>query len=168
MVNAEGNPVRTRRIFAVLDKVYGSLFLIATIGTVISLVCVSDLLTNATHVNGQVVYITYGAKGARAPVVRFKTANGEMLQLQSDLYTSPAPKMGDTVKVVYRTANPRDWRIDDWIHLYFWTLMGLIFMFAWAMAIIITKLIGHFQIRKLERAGDSPAQLQGDQTSPSR
>lgn len=141
MVNAKGSPVRTRNVFAVLVKVYGFLFLIATIGTVISLVCVNDLLANAVHVNGQVVDISYGAKGRRAPVVRFKTANGEMLQLKSDLYTSPAPNVGDTVKVVYRTSNPRDWRIDDWIHLYFWTLMGLIFMFAWAMAITITKLV---------------------------
>ena len=144
---------------------YGSLFLIATIGTVISLVCVNDLLSNADHVNGQVVNITYDGKGRRAPVVRFKTANGEMLQLKSDLYTSPAPNAGDTVRVVYRTSNPRDWRIDDWIHLYFWTLMGSIFMFAWAMAITITTLVGHYQVRKLERAGASPVQLKRNQTS---
>lgn len=156
MVNAEGNPVRTRNVFALLVKVYGFLFLIATIGTVISLVCVKDLLANAVHVNGQVVDITNGAKGRRAPVVRFKTANGEILQLKSDLYTSPAPNVGDTVRVVYRISNPRDWQIDDWFHLYFWTLMGSIFMFAWAMAITITKLVGHYQVRKLERAGVSP------------
>ncbi len=156
MVNAEGSPVRTRRVFAILFKVYGFLFLIATIGTVISLVCVNDLLANAAHVDGQVVDVSYGSKGTRAPVVRFKTASGEMLQLQSDLHTSPAPNVGDSVKVVYRTSNPRDWRIDDWIHLYFWTLMGSIFMFAWAMAITITTLVARYQIRKLERAGASP------------
>jgi hypothetical protein len=156
MVNAKGSPVRIGNVFAILVKVYGCLFLIATICTVISLVCVNDLLANAAHVNGEVVDITYGAKGTRAPVVRFKTTNGEMVKLKSNLYTSPAPNVGDTVRVVYRTSNPRDWRIDDWIHLYFWTLLGSIFMFAWGMAIAITTLVGRHQIRKLERDGASP------------
>ena len=151
MFSAEGSPVRTRKVFAVLVTVYGVLFLIATIATVVSLVCINDLLANAAHVDGQVVDIAYGSKGTRAPVVRFKTASGETLQLRSDLYSSPAPNVGDTVRVVYRTSNPRDWRIDDWIHLYFWTLMGSIFMFAWAMAITITTLICRYQIRNLER-----------------
>jgi len=153
---ADGTLVRTRNVFAVLVKVFGFLFLIATIGTVTSLVRVNDLLSNAVHVNGQVVDINSDAKGRRAPVVRFTTAKGEMLQLTSDLHTSPAPNVGDTVRVVYRISNPRDWQIDDWLHLYFWTLMGSIFMFAWAMAVTITALVGRHQIRKLERAAASP------------
>lgn len=148
MVNAEGSPIRGRKVFSILGRIYGLLFLISAICTIISLVCVYDLLVNAAHVNGQVVGIISGSKGRRAPVVQFKTANGEILQLQSQLYSSPAPNVGDTVKVVYRSSNPRDWRIDDWIHLYFWTILGSVFMFSWAMAITITKLIEDKQRRK--------------------
>jgi hypothetical protein len=152
MVNTESSPRQTRKVVAFLVKVYGFLFSLALTGTVISLICVNDLLANAARVNGEVIDITYGTKGTRAPVVRFKTAKGEIFQLTSDVYTSPAPNVGDVVKVVYRTSNPRDWRIDDWIHLYFWTLMGLIFMFAWAIAITITTVVGHYHFVRLERA----------------
>ncbi len=151
MVKAEESPARTRNVLAVLVKVYSVLFLIAAIGTVISLVCINDLLTNAAHVDGHVVDLTTDAKGRRAPVVQFKTVNGELIQAKSDLYTSPAPSVGETVKVVYRISNPKDWRIDDWVHLYFWTIMGSIFTFAWAVAVIIVKLVGHYQRHKIER-----------------
>lgn len=156
MVKATKSPSQARRVLAFLVRLFTFFFVIATISTVISLFCVNDLLANAEHVNGLVVDIKYGTKGRRAPVVRFETTNGEILQLKSRLYTSPAPNVGDTVRVVYRTSNPQDWQIDDWIHLYFWTLIGSVFMFSWAMAIIITKLVGDNQIRKLERAGASP------------
>ena len=152
MVKAEESPARTRNVFAVLGIVFGILFLIATIGTVVSLVGVNDLLTNATHVDGRVVNMIYDSKGRRAPVVRFETANGAILQLKSALYTAPAPNVGDPVKVVYRSSNPQDWQIDDWFHLYFWTLMGSIFMFAWAMAMTTTTLVGQYQLRKVEQA----------------
>ncbi len=151
MVNAEGSTVRNRRkVFAILLKVYGFLFLIATIATIISLVNVNDLLANAAHVNGEVIELSYDSKGRRAPVIRFKTTNNEIIQLKSDLYTSPAPKVGDNVGVVYRSSNPRDWRIDDWIHLYFWALLGLVMMFAWGTALTITALVGRQLIRKRE------------------
>ncbi len=152
MVKAAKNPTQARKVIAFVIRLYCLLFLIATIGTVISLVCVNNLLANATHVTGQVVGINGDSKGRRAPVVQFKTTNGEVLQLKSQLYTSPAPNVGDTVGVIYRTSNPRDWLIDDWIHLYFWTLMGSVFMFAWAMAIAVTKLLDIYQMRKRKRA----------------
>jgi len=150
MINAEESPVRTRNVFAVLVRIYSVLFLTATISTVVSLVYTNDLLTNAAHVDGQVVDITSDAKGRRAPIVRFKTVDGQVIQAKSDLYTSPAPSVGDSLKVVYRISDPKDWRIDDWVHLYFWTLMGSIFMFAWALAVIIVKLID-YQRRKTEQ-----------------
>lgn len=149
------SPSEIRKVSAFLVRLYGFFFVVATIGTAISLFCVNDLLANATHVDGQVVATEYGAKGARAPVVRFKTAGGETLQLKSNLHTSSAPNVGDTVKVVYRTSNPQDWRIDDWIHLYFYTLIGSVFMFVWAIATIIVRFTSDYQIRKLERAGTS-------------
>ncbi|MBX9721661.1 MAG: DUF3592 domain-containing protein [Candidatus Obscuribacterales bacterium] len=158
MNTAARNPVQARKVFGILVKVFGFCLLAATMVTIISLFCVNDLLANATHVDGQVVALESSAKGALAPVVRFKTTNGEILQLKSFLATSPAPKVGDSVKVVYRTSNPRDWQIDDWIHLYFGTLMGSVFMFAWAMALAITKLVGDRQIRKLERVSGTLAQ----------
>ncbi|MBX9720346.1 MAG: DUF3592 domain-containing protein [Candidatus Obscuribacterales bacterium] len=150
MVRVEASLARKRKVFTILFRVYACLFLIATTCTIFSLVSVNDLLANSSHVNGLVVDTTYGSKGRRAPVVRFQIANGEMLVLKSDFYTSSAPNVGDTVKVVYRTSNPRDWRIDDWMHLYFWTLMGSIFMFAWAMAIILTMLIGRNLAKKID------------------
>lgn len=150
MINAEESPVRTRNVFTVLVRVYSVLFLTASISTVVSLVYVNDLLTNAAHVDGQVVDITSDAKGRRASIVRFKTVDGQVIQAKSDLYTSPAPSVGDSLKVVYRLSDPKDWRIDDWVHLYFWTLMGSIFMFAWALAVIIVKLI-EYQRRKTEQ-----------------
>ncbi len=152
MVNAEGSPARTRNVVAILVRVYSILFLIATLSSAISLVCVNDLLRSAAHVDGQVIDITRDAKGRRAPVVRFKTVNGQVFQAKSSMYTSPAPDVGDVVKVVYRISDPRDWQIDDWLHVYFWTLMSSIFMFAWAMAVIMTKLFGSYHRKKLERA----------------
>lgn len=144
---------RAQRCVVFLVRLFGSFFLLAMIAIAISLVYINDLLANATHANGHVVGINYDAKGRAAAVVRFETANSEIFQLQSQLYTSPGPKVGDTVKVVYRTSNPQDWQIDDWIHLYFYPLLCSIFMFAWGMAATITKLVGDSQIRKLERAG---------------
>ena len=150
-MDAARTPGQARKVFAILLRVYGFCLLAAAMVTIISLFCVNDLLANATHVNGQVVNLEHGGKGGLAPVVRFKTTNGEILQLKSYLSTSSPPKVGDSVKVVYRTSNPRDWQIDDWIHLYFWTFMGLLFMFVWAIALTVTKLLGDHQIRKLER-----------------
>ncbi len=146
------NPGQARKVLGILVRVYGVCLMAAAMGTLASLFCVYDLLANATHVDGEVVGLEHGAKGGLAPVVRFKTANGEILQLKSYLSTSPASNLGDSVKVVYRTSNPRDWQIDDWIHLYFWTLMGSVFTLAWAIAITITKLVGDHKIRKLESA----------------
>lgn len=153
MQNARQNPERVKRVFSILVGVYGLLFLIAMTCTIVSLFSVNDLLSNATHVDGQVVALHYGAKGTRAPVVRFKTTTGETLELQSSIHSSLAPNVGDTVKVIYRTSNPRDWHIDDWIHLYFWTMMGSIFTLTWLLFLTSTKLIGDYQIRKLEVAG---------------
>lgn len=150
MVKPTKTPNRIRIVFDVLVTVFSLLFVIATIATVVSLLAVNELLANASHVDGLVVDMKNGAKGTQAPVVRFQTANGETIQAESNLYTSPAPKVGDTLKVVYRTSNPHDWQIDDWIHLYFWTFMGSIFMIAWATATIVTKLVGVYQVRKLE------------------
>lgn len=147
MVDAETKRIRTQKTCSVLIKVYGVLLLISAVCTVISFVNVNELLVNATHVNGQVVEISRGAKGRRAPIVRFTTTAGETLQLRSDLYTSPAPNVGDTVKVIYRTSNPRDWRIEDWIHLYFWTMMGSIFTVCWAIAIFVIKVVERRQLK---------------------
>jgi hypothetical protein len=152
MVKGVESPTRARKVITFLVRLYCVFFLIATMGTITSLVFVNEFLANAAHVEGQVVDIAYGAKGTRAPIVRFTTTNGESIQLKSNLYTSPGPNVGDNVKVVYRISNPRDWRIDDWIHLHFWTFFGSIFMFAWGMAIALTKLIGDHQTRKLARA----------------
>ncbi|MBX9667320.1 MAG: DUF3592 domain-containing protein [Candidatus Obscuribacterales bacterium] len=152
------SPGEARKVFRILVTVFGCCLLAATVATIVSLFFVNDFISNSTHVDGEVVGLERGAKGSLAPVVRFKTANGEILQLQSFLSTSPALKVGDGVKVVYRTANPRDWQIDDWIHLYFWTLMGSIFMLAWAIATTVTQLVGASLIRKLERVSDTRSQ----------
>lgn len=154
MVNAAGNLSRAPKVIPLLVRLYSLFFLIATTFTIVSLILVSDFMTNAVHVSGQVVGSEIGAKGTRAPIVRFRTTKGEMLQLKSSFYTSPAPNVGDTVKVLYRITNPRDWCFDDFMHLYFWTFLGSVFMFAWALAITLTKLIGDHQIRKLKRDGN--------------
>lgn len=152
MDNSTENLSRARKVSTFLVRLFGLFFLIATIATVISLLQVNDLLANSTSVDGQVVNISYGSKGTRAPVVRFTTSNGETLELKSQFYTSPGPNVGDTVKVLYRTANPQDWQINDWFHLYFPTLFGGVFMFAWGVAAVTTKLVTDHQIRKRERA----------------
>lgn len=146
MVSAEN---KTRKVYTVLFIVFGLLFIAATAWTTLSLFSVYDLLANSTHVNGQVVNLVAGAKGTHAPVVRFQTTSGETVVLTSDLFSSPGPNVGDNVNVIYRNSNPRDWKIDDWFHLYFLTLMGSIFMFAWGFALVITAAIRHSQIRKL-------------------
>lgn len=142
MTNSTQNPIQARRTIALLVRIFGTIFLIATIATVIQVVRVSDLLANSTRVDGHVVELKPGSKGTQAPVVRFSTASGETLQLQSSLYTSPAPIVGETVKVIYRTSNPQDWQIDDWINLYFGTILSSIFMVAWGVATIVMKVIG--------------------------
>ncbi len=149
------SPAEARKVFRILVTVFGCCLLAATVATIMSLFFVNDFLTNSTHVDGEVVGLERGGKGSQAPIVRFKTVNGEILELQSFLSTSPAPEVGDRVKVIYRTANPRDWQIDDWIHLYFWTLMGAIFMLAWAIATTVTQLVGASLIRKLERSSET-------------
>ncbi len=151
MNNADSRLAQTRIVFAILVKVFGIIFLIATVCTVVSLISVNDLLANAAHVDGQVIKIVSDSKERIAPVVRFKTSSGQILDLQSNFYTSPGPSKGDKVRVVYRNSNPRDWQIDDWIHLYFGTLMGAIFMFAWGIATMVTRLVGRHQVRKLEQ-----------------
>lgn len=151
MVKAESNPDQARKVFAILFRVYGLCLLAAAIATAVCLFSVNDLIANSTRVDGQVVDLERTAKGGIAPVVRFTTRKGEVIQLRSGLATSPAPKLGDSVKVLYRTSNPQDWRIDDLIHLYFWTFMGLFFMFAWALALAIVKLLHDRQNRVPER-----------------
>ena len=152
MVKTKQSPEQARRVITFLVRLFSLFSIIAAIGAVISLGCVNDLIRNSSHVDALVVDLSYGAKGARAPIVRFKTASGETLQLKSQLYTSPSPNVGDTIKIVYRNSDPKDWQIDDWIHLYFWTLFSSVFMIAWAIAAIVTKAIGEYSIRKLERA----------------
>lgn len=152
MVNTEETLAKTRKVFGILVPIFGLLFLTAVSAVIVSLYFVNDLLANSTRVDGQVVALEPGAKGALAPVVEFKSADGETLKLKSFMSVSPAPQVGDTVKVIYRTSNPQDWRIDNWMQLYFWTFMSSIFAISWGIAFGATKLAGDFQIRKLVKA----------------
>ncbi len=152
MVKATKTASELRRVLSVLVGLFFVFFLIATICAGFALFRVNDLVASSTHVDGMVVGTNSDTKGRRAAVIRFQTTNGETRQLKSNLYTSPAPKPGETVKVLYRTSNPDDWQIDDWIHLYFWPMLGSIFMFTWGVAALVTKLAGDYQVRNLERA----------------
>lgn len=127
------NPRSTKKALAILVKVFSMLFLAAATCTVVSVISVFDLLANSDHVEGKVVNLAIGNKGTRAPVVQFRTTGGESLELTSPVYTSSAPNVGDSVKVIYRKSNPHDWNIDDWLHLYFWTLLSSIFTVVWAI-----------------------------------
>ncbi len=140
MVKNSKNPAQTRKTFATLAKVYGIIFLLSTIATTFSLINVADFLAHSTHVDGQVIDVTRDSKGRLAPTVRFKTADGQLQESKSNIYSSPGPNVGDSVKIVYRTSDPQDWQIDDWIYVYFWTLFGSIFMFAWGIATVATML----------------------------
>ena len=153
MVNAKASTEKVRKVFGILVRVYGTIFLLATVCTLITLFFAYDFQSNASRVDGHVVRLNLGSKGQKAPVVRFQTAGGETLEMQSYLHSSATQNVGDTVKVLYRSSNPKDWQIDDWIHLYFWVLMSSIFMFAWGIATLSTKLIGDALIRKREHAG---------------
>ena len=143
--------IKTRNALRIITGIWSFFFLITSIGTAIAFASTSDFLAHATHVEGRVIALYRSSKGAQIPAVRFTTSTGEVLDLKSDLGTSPAPELGASVKVAYRTSNPRDWRIEDWIHLYFWTFLCSIGMGTSLCVVTVTKLIGDRKIRKLQR-----------------
>ncbi len=141
MGNSIANKSDARRVYAILARVFGSCFLVFAICTAVSIYRVNDMLANSTHVSGQVVGLMTTAKGAKAPVVRFQTATGEMIQARANIASSSGPAVGDTVKVLYRTADPHDWLIDDFLNVYFWTMMSSIFSTVWGIVFVIMKVL---------------------------
>jgi len=68
---------------------------------------------------------SYGiSEGVNCPVVRFRTAAGNEVTFKSKISSRPSPfRVGQSVQVYYRPANPTDARIDHSGSLWFKPLL---------------------------------------------
>jgi hypothetical protein len=80
----------------------------------------------------QMVYSSSSDGGGYSPVFRFRTLEGQEVEVAENLSSNPPQfKVGQTIEVLYDPQNPHNARIKKWFNLYFVPLLlgflGLIF-----------------------------------------
>lgn len=104
------------------------------------------LLSSGGTAAGTVVRMEYSistgkhSSGVYYPIVRFQSADGELIEARGGVGSSPPHyHAGDVVQILYDKKNPRSWTIDDWEDLYlFPAIFGAV---ATVLAIISCAMI---------------------------
>lgn len=104
------------------------------------------------EVKGTVVRMVYSSGsdgGGYAPIFRFKTIEGTMIEVGDNLHSNPPQfREGQVVDVLYDPQNPQNARIKKWMNLYFVPLllggMGLIFGGV-GIVLLVVELLDRFK-----------------------
>ena len=80
----------------------------------------------------QMVYSSDSESGGYTPVFRFRTLEGQEIEVSGSLRSNPPQfQVGQTIDVLYNPDNPQKARIKKWMNLYFVSallgFLGLVF-----------------------------------------
>jgi hypothetical protein len=109
-------------------------------------------VSSSQEVKGTVIRMlsTSGSEGGTvyAPVFKFTTIQGKVIEVEEKVYSSPAGfSVGEVVDILYDPQNPGNARAKKWFSLYFTPLllsgMGAIFACI-GLVLLIVKVIGLF------------------------
>ena len=105
----------------------------------------AKLVSEGATTTGTVVKVEY------YPIVHFRTESGEDFEEKSNFHSSPPEfKEGQTVEIVYERKNPKNWVVNNWLHLYFLPTM---FAIASGGLIFATTCVSIYRMRKLRSIG---------------
>lgn len=94
------------------------------------------------------VYSSDSEGGGYTPVFRFRTLEGQEIEIRGSLRTNPPQfKVGQTIDVLYEPENPSGARIKKWLNLYFVPLLlgflGVVFGCV-GVGVTLAELLGFF------------------------
>jgi len=96
----------------------------------------------------QMVYSSDSDSSGYTPVFRFRTLEGQEVEVSGNLRTNPPQfQVGQTIEVLYDPENPQKARIKKWMNLYFVPallgFLGLVFG-GIGVGIMIVSALGYF------------------------
>ena len=100
-----------------------------------------SLALHGVHAEAEIVELRLISR-MHAPILRFRTADGQTREVKDIAVASPGVAVGDKLKIVYRAADPDDFQIDSfdrlWMPVLFITGFGCVWLAAafvvWAIA----------------------------------
>src|SRR5688572_18184613 len=79
-----------------------------------------QFISSARQVQGTVIRMVTDIEGASAPVFKFTAHNGDVIEVQDKIYTTPAGyEVGQTVQILYDPQYPDQARVNKSGNLYF-------------------------------------------------
>lgn len=108
-------------------------------------------INNSEQTQGTVTQIVYSRDSENSdytPVFRFRTFQGQEVEVSGNLRTNPPQfQVGQTIDVLYDPENPQKARIKKWMNLYFVPallgFLGLLFG-GIGVAVVIAIQLGYF------------------------
>jgi hypothetical protein len=102
---------------------FGCVGFILTALAVFFLVRTRSFIGRSRQTKGTITEMVYGSDsdgGGYTPVFRFRTLEGQEIEVSGNLRTNPPQfKVGQTIEVLYDPENPSKARIKKWFNLYF-------------------------------------------------
>jgi hypothetical protein len=132
--------------------VFGPLGLLLFVIGVFLFIRTRTFVSSSQEVKGTVIRMlsTSGSEGGTvyAPVFKFTTINGQVIEVEEKVYSSPPGfSVGEVVDILYDPQNPGKARAKKWFSLYFTPLlltgMGAIFA-GIGLVLLVVKVIGLF------------------------
>ena len=119
----------------IFGLVFGGVGFLLTALALFFLVRTRIFINNSQQTQGtitQMVYSHDSDSSGYTPVFRFRTLQGQEVEVSGNIRTNPPQfKVGQTIDVLYDPENPQKARIKKWFNLYFVPLLlgflGLIF-----------------------------------------
>jgi len=119
----------------IFGLVFGGVGFLLTALALFFLVRTRIFINNSQQTQGtitQMVYSRDSDSNGYTPVFRFRTLQGQEVEVSGNIRTNPPQfKVGQTIDVLYDPENPQKARIKKWFNLYFVPLLlgflGLIF-----------------------------------------
>jgi hypothetical protein len=98
-----------------------------------------ERLARRVRTTGTILGLQAGKKGTCAPIFSFRTIDGKELINRSSVATSPCPyKIGQTVEVLYDSANPERANINSFIQAWAWEIgLGVIVGMWFAVGLLM-------------------------------
>ena len=119
----------------ILGLVFGGVGLLLIVLALFFLIRTRMFISNSRETMGTVTQMVYDSDsegGGYTPIFRYRTLEGQEVEVSGNLRTNPPQfKVGQTIEVLYDPENPSKARIKKWFNLYFVPmllgLLGLLF-----------------------------------------
>jgi hypothetical protein len=108
----------------IFGLVFGGVGFLLTALALIFLVRTRIFISNSQHAQATITQMVYSSDseggGGYTPVFRFRTLQGQEVEVSGGLRTNPPQfKVGQTIDVLYDPDKPQKARIKKWFNLYF-------------------------------------------------